>query len=781
MSSTMSLLAGGVFAGGWALGALPIGMGQEPPPGSEQHALESVRQQVAAELGRIRQRILDAERGMDHGPLVERKLTVDGSLLPALLLEDSAVFCETVQEGREPPDLLRALRVEFGESPVRSEWSDPLAPQRVARALSSWVPGPDALLACMATTSSMRAPPGEGAPLIRWTAAVEGCGSTRQTKAWAHWYEPCLESMFLDWPVAPLSLAIDWDAWGGSLSQAGVVHRESWPPQPTFNNPGDLYAVFDALRSRRAPDAEVRSRQQRVEGAPLAGDAPTDASPASTVTRTLWREDGSVVRVETWRFEEEALRSLTIEQPPLRLRHVAPHAFLLHAEVNNEPVREEEIRGETVIAFPPGGLRIIVRFRGVDATRDLLPAREGATVPESIHLEAGGVLRVRVQIEGVAAGADPAGRSRAAVVLAGWQQAADASAALRLRSMDAAERAIAEGDVVSVREELASLARLGGVEGVPQEWALANASFARRRLVRGGQEDAAAELHAWTVNAILLKGESLASHPQELSPARAALTAAIGEGLRALEQRAGELLEASPQEALEAHARAQTAARRLGLAAREVVRRAPSEADAWMEGAAPRVMEDLRALVANRVGEFGGLQRLTEAELDRACEAFAVRLGRALERPWPTDAVRTASRTTVRAAAEAAGAVARGAALARGMPSGASSAIARRAATLVRVREGLAANGLEATEPLAAALLRTPAEWELILARSEDLARRLEAFDSARLMEADRAASPLIDARFAPPESAGERLAHDLARAVAAAMAEELARSGVIP
>jgi hypothetical protein len=773
----MSAALAGCLHGGTTVHGAP----QTPVPAEDWPIMERLRSQVTGEMERLRQQILDADLGMDRGPLLERKLTVDGSLVPALLLEDATAFCEAVRAGREPPDLLRALRVEYAGAPVRAAWSHPDGPRRVERALAGWVPGAGGMVACVATTRSLRAPRGEGAPLIRWTAVVEGAASERQVRACAHWYEPCLEQSFLDWPLSPLGLELTWDDSGGALSQAGVSHGETWPARAVFNNPGDLYALFDALRLRRAADTEVRSDAGAASDARVDPGVGQEPGRAASIARTIRREDGSMVRREAWHFEDGRLRALVIEQPALRLRHVSAQAFDMEARISDEVAATTTVRAESVVAHPPGGMRIVVRFRSADPARDALPVVEGVTVPEVVLIEAGGTLRMRAEIEGVAAGGDAEGRRRAAAIVAGWKQSADSGKVLRQRAMDTVERAVAKGDARAIRGELAHLARLGGAEGVPPEWALANAAFARRRLARAGHEDAAADLHGWTVRAFLAGDDPVDTPTSEMSSEREAVAAAIAEGLRALVGRSGDLLDASAQEALASRERARTAARRLGLAAREVLRQAPPAADAWCARAAPWMAEDVRALAAARVGELGDAALTDEASLDRACEAFAARIWRAMEHPWPDEDTRAASRAAVRTAATAAGAVARAAAVTRGEADSTAESVGRRTERSVRARAGLAANGLLPASPAGEACLRSVAEWTTVLSESEVLAQRLMAFDAFRAAEAERRAAPLLDARFAPPLSPQERQLEDLANAVAEAAAGELARVGLGP
>jgi hypothetical protein len=686
-----------VMAASASLGQAVFG----PPPEASNPATEALVRQVALEAERLRESLEHAERVADYAPLLERKLTVDGSLMAALLLEDAAEFREAVAAGREPRGLLRALCVEFGDAGLLAEWSHPEGPAWVSEALRCWSARPGGVAACRAASASLHAADGEQAPWISWTVEAEGEPGAPRMSATAHWHEPCLENTRLDWPLEPRALVVGWNESGAWLrTDGGAAWTESWPAEAIFNNPPELYALFDALRWRRAGDARTTSAAPDER-------APAATAPPGVVTRTLRRRDGSLVRREHWEWTGSSLRRLRIEQPPLRLLHHAPLAFDLHQVVEGEPsAPTQAVHPSAVLAHPAGGMSIEVSFRSPTAERDAVECEAiGATVPERIELRCGDVPRALVEIRGVAAGYSAEGRARARRVLEGWQADEAASMRHRQRMAEDALAACSRGDALAVHAVCDALGALSRADGVPPQWTNANRRIAQRHLVETGFEAEAAALAVWGAH-----DEHDPEGPGDAttSPEH---TAHFGEEQRAL-LAAWQRAMSSVAQALAARpfgrAEPQQAAERAARTAREIRQAGERFARAATPAAIEAIVQSQRGDAAAMASQCAQLATRIEADAMALCalgalgaqtddvETWTLALQDALRGPPMPDAERSARRDGVRRLARAAGEVARG----RMLECGASRAEATASEHLTRDRvmayEGLAGNCLQA-------------------------------------------------------------------------------------
>lgn len=683
--------------------AASAGLGQAgfgPPPEASNPATEALVRQVALEAERLRESLEHAERVEDYAPLLERKLTVDGSLMAALLFEDAAEFREAVAAGREPRGLLRALCVEFGEAGLQAEWSHPEGAALVAEALGCWAARPGGLAACRAGSASLHAADGEQAPWISWTVEAEGEPGAPRMSATAHWHEPCLETTRLDWPLEPRALVVGWNETGAWLrTDAGASWTESWPALALFNNPPELYALFDALRWRRAGDAGTTT-------APCNGSAPAASSRPIAITRTLRRRDGSLVRREHWEWTGPALTHLRIEQPPLRLLHHAPLAFDLRQEVEGEPsAPTQAIHPSAVLAHPAGGMSIAVSFRSPTAERDAVECETlGATVPERIELRCGDVPRALVEIRGVAAGHTPEGRARAHRVLEGWQADEAASMRHRQRLAEDALAACARGDAITVHAACNALGALSHADGVPPEWMTANRRIAQRHLVETGFEAEAAALAVW--------GAEVAHAPEGPGDALSGAiapehTAHFGEEQRALlaawQRAMSGVAQASAAQAI-GRSEPRPATERTARMAREIRQAGERFARAATPAAIEAIVQSQRsdapatashcALLAARI-EADTLALLALGTPPDDVQAWTHLLQAALRDPPIAESERAARRDGLRRLARAAGDVASARMLECGTSRAEAAASERVARDRVMAYEGLAGNCLQ--------------------------------------------------------------------------------------
>jgi hypothetical protein len=401
--------------------------------------IDRFRDRLAAEVRSMRAALDHDHAEIDRGTLLERKRTVDMALAPVLLVIDAAA---AVAADHDDVDLLRALRVEWREGATTAAWDPPEAGARARRSIGAWL---DALAAptadghalqAEAFTASMRWT-GCDAPLaIGWSIDAarggdHGAVSALTARAW--WRVPLAERAAIDFPLDPDGLEIRWDPVGASVADdRGAWHRENWEGVPLFNNPPDLWAVHDTLRSIRAPDGTVRVVSAIAHDAPSRGSmAPIDA-PTVEAVRTVQRADGSVVRRESWRWIDGTLRSITMDIAPRRLVHHAPHAYRLVTEVEGHVDGVQEHRPSHELLDVPGGARLRIDLPGLHPGN---PTAGGDTVVEWI---------------------DPGGQ-RAHAVIRARRDGTDGLHAAMLQhraAADAVAEAVARGDGASAERAI---------------------------------------------------------------------------------------------------------------------------------------------------------------------------------------------------------------------------------------------------------------------------------------------------------------------------------------
>lgn len=455
--------------------------GKAPPQDSSRsRALAALEAQVRAAADQIRMDLDAAESGTDYRPLLERKLTVDTSLLAAWLLEDAQLLVRAVDAGIPPPPMLRGLCAEHRAEAWTQRWSHD--PRVVADALRPWAGQPS--VAAMARSMAHCGAEGDAPPLIQWLVRSQ-FQPEPHVSASALWCEPCLAAQWLDWPLDPTGLTVEWSSDRCLVRTAeGQDAAESWANGiAPFCNPPELYCVADALRAHER-GTPVLVAVEPWEGAP-GSTAQTDD--ARIVVRTVHRQDGSLLRTERWVLSHGALRWLLLEQGPLRVVHSATQAVDIVEEVPGQAPRTALHQAQATLAHPPGGMRVVISF---SARPFLGPTSQGqeCSVPELMRVYASGVQRAEVTFSSVFAGST----GDAASVCAQWDQAASQGAAQRQRTRTAVFAAAAAGDAPLVAEFVRRAADDAAHDSVPAAWVAANASAAAALLAHAGFTDGSA-------------------------------------------------------------------------------------------------------------------------------------------------------------------------------------------------------------------------------------------------------------------------------------------------
>lgn len=362
----------------------------------------AMTEQMAAEQHRLLQQFKDQlnqqETGRNWSALLAHKATVDSAFAPLHLIRDAM---ESLTDGSQGVDLLRSLRTEWRDAPVTAQWSHPDGADRARRALAAWVPTPRTTGSSTGTESGAAAEQlvlqvevrtgseawvgTDAPPMIAWTidAKWDSAGPELHARSW--WKIPLAEPVRIDFPLALEGLDIWLNSSGVRLQDdRGAAHAESWgswAPTPLFNNPPTLYAAFDALRLIRAKDSAVTT-QSESPSADAAADNP------SVRTRVIRRADGSLVRTERWTWEGDVLRSVVIEQEPVRLVHHSEQGVELITEVDGvEKVRTPHRPHSEIVQFAERA-RIEISFRTADPTRDRVLSSD-ARVPDRLVLTVG--------------------------------------------------------------------------------------------------------------------------------------------------------------------------------------------------------------------------------------------------------------------------------------------------------------------------------------------------------------------------------------------------------
>ena len=367
--------------------------------------------QMAAEQHRLLQQFKDQlqqqETGRNWSGLLAHKATVDWAFAPLHLIRDAMASLADSSPG---VDLLRSLRTEWRDAPVTAQWSHPDGAERARRALAAWVPTPWTARSSTGTepvpateqqalhmevrTGSETWVGTDAPPMIAWTldATWDNAGPELHARSW--WRIPLAEPVRIAFPLALEGLDVWLNSSGARLQDdRGAAHAESWAPNPLFNNPPNLYAAFDALRLVRAKDGAVTTQTE----SPNEGAA--ESSP-NVRTRVIRRGDGSLVRSERWTWRDDELRSVIIEQEPVRLVHHSEQGVELVTEVDGmENGRTPHRPHSEVVQFAEGA-RIEISFRTADPMRDRV-ASSTACVPDRMVLTVGGQYRAWVEFVSV--------------------------------------------------------------------------------------------------------------------------------------------------------------------------------------------------------------------------------------------------------------------------------------------------------------------------------------------------------------------------------------------
>ncbi len=194
--------------------------------------LESAVHQGVERLEQLLQAQHQSRRG---GRLVQRKLSVDLSLLPGFILQDLA-------HGRARSSVGAALGYSYGAS---APLPTPSADESVC-ADDGWRCEPGETWRVMAVTERTQHVGADAAVAIDWLVQA----NAESVHMYAQRFEPALMPSELDAPLLPWALHLHWDMTGArAIDRTGAEHAEVWGSiAPVLRNPEDLYDHFDSMR-----------------------------------------------------------------------------------------------------------------------------------------------------------------------------------------------------------------------------------------------------------------------------------------------------------------------------------------------------------------------------------------------------------------------------------------------------------------------------------------------------------------------------------------------------
>ena len=175
----------------------------------------------------------------DHAMLVGRKLSVDWSLTPALLIND-------IMRGEPPSHWMALLDDAYGQSAALTLEAEN-TPQEISDGCAL-IKGQNKAIRFSYLAQRIFAAGSEVPPAIEWECDV--CPS--ETKMRTAWYEPNLAQRGVDFPMPPDRTLLSWN---NELMRLRVIQESAdwsmkWPPQvPIFDHVGDAYDLFDTLRA----------------------------------------------------------------------------------------------------------------------------------------------------------------------------------------------------------------------------------------------------------------------------------------------------------------------------------------------------------------------------------------------------------------------------------------------------------------------------------------------------------------------------------------------------
>jgi hypothetical protein len=337
---------------------------------SPQDDFAAARDEITRRAQAFRADLEGEFRSRERDWLLRHKFSVDAFLTPILLVHELG--------DQRFPDFARLLSWSYGEA-LTAEPPAPDLREALQQELAGFQLGADERIACRIRSRHFQHV-GPDVPVM-----ISFIGVAGPAGGWfsGEWFEPCLATRDLDFPVHPEGFALEWS--GERITQRDsrrgeVKYSENHGAEPPiFNNPSDLYALTDGLRLfpwllRREPPAAPA--HTRVAGA--------EAGTSSIVCR---RADGGVIRTTDFRFDRSRLASVTIHQQPTKLRHEALGMFEMRREVGGREEGRERFRPAAEVEYLSGGRTVTIDFQPAGAGWP-----RGGVVPSALRIEHDGSI-----------------------------------------------------------------------------------------------------------------------------------------------------------------------------------------------------------------------------------------------------------------------------------------------------------------------------------------------------------------------------------------------------
>lgn len=184
----------------------------------------------------------------DHAMLVGRKLSVDWSLAPALLIND-------IMRGEPPSHWMAFLDDAYGRSAALTLDAEN-TPQEVFDGCAL-IKRPKNVIRFSYLAQRVFASGSEVPPAIEWECDIRPLETTMRSA----WYEPNLAQRGVDFPMPPDRTILSWT---DQFMRLRVIEESAdwsmkWPNQePIFDHVGDAYDLFDSLRAWHWAHSENR-------------------------------------------------------------------------------------------------------------------------------------------------------------------------------------------------------------------------------------------------------------------------------------------------------------------------------------------------------------------------------------------------------------------------------------------------------------------------------------------------------------------------------------------
>ncbi len=184
----------------------------------------------------------------DHAMLLGRKLSVDWSLAPALLIND-------IMRGEPPSHWMAFLDDAYGRSAALTLDAEN-TPQEVFDGCAL-IKRQQKVIRFSYLAQRVFASGSEVPPAIEWECDVRAS----ETKMLTAWYEPNLAQRGVDFPMPPDRTLL---SWSDQFMRLRVIEESAdwsmkWPNQgPIFDHVGDAYDLFDTLRAWHWAHSENR-------------------------------------------------------------------------------------------------------------------------------------------------------------------------------------------------------------------------------------------------------------------------------------------------------------------------------------------------------------------------------------------------------------------------------------------------------------------------------------------------------------------------------------------